>query len=189
MTAPLDPFIPSPDVRERFEITIRAPAARVMAVARDFDMQSIAAVRLIVRMREWLARSTPAARPAQGLVAETRSLGWGVLRDEPGRLYVSGALCQPWLADVRFEALPAGEFAGWRGPDRVKIAWTLEAEPLAPTLTRFASETRAVATDDAARSRFMDYWRWARFGIVAIRLLLLPAVRSAAEAGSATAAR
>jgi hypothetical protein len=185
VAGPLDPFIPSPDVRERFEIEIRAPAEQVMAVARDLDMQSIGPVRLIVRMREWLTRSAPVERRPQGLVAETRSIGWGVLRDEPGRLYVSGALCQPWLADVRFEALPAAEFADWRGPDRVKIAWTLEAEPRTPTLTRFATETRAVATDDAARRRFMEYWRWARFGIVAIRLLLLPAVRTAAEAGSA----
>jgi hypothetical protein len=189
VAAALDPFIPSPDVRERFEITIRAPAERVMAVARDFDMQSIGAVRTIVRMREWLTRSTSVARAAQGLVAETRSMGWGVLRDEPGRLYVSGAHCQPWLADVRFHALPAEEFADWRGPDQVKIAWTLEAAPLTPTLTRFASETRAVATDDPARRKFMDYWRWARFGIVAIRLLLLPAVRRAAETGTTTPVR
>jgi hypothetical protein len=37
-----------------------------------------------------------------------------------------------------------------------------------------------VATDEPARTRFRRYWRWARFGIVAIRLLLLPAVRDAA---------
>lgn len=188
MASPLDPFIPSPDVRERFEITIRAPAERVMSVARDFDMQSIGAVRMIVRMREWLTRSTPVLRPPQGLVAETRSIGWGVLRDEPGRLYVSGARCQPWVADVRFHALPAGEFADWRGPDQVKIAWTLEAAPLTSMLTRFASETRVVATDEQARRKFMDYWRWARFGIVAIRLLLLPAVRRTAETGFTTPA-
>jgi hypothetical protein len=38
-----------------------------------------------------------------------------------------------------------------------------------------------VATDAPARARFRRYWRWARFGIVSIRLLLLPAVRRAAE--------
>jgi hypothetical protein len=38
-----------------------------------------------------------------------------------------------------------------------------------------------VATDAPARARFRRYWRWARFGIVAIRLLLLPAVRREAE--------
>ena len=155
MAGPLDPFIPSPDIRERFEITIRAPAEQVMAVARDFDMQSIGPVRLIVRMREWLTRSAPVTRRPQGLVAETRSIGWGVLRDEPGRLYVSGAACQPWLADVRFEALPAGEFADWRGPDRVKIAWTLEVEPLGPAASRLSTEARVVATEPEARRKFL----------------------------------
>jgi hypothetical protein len=38
-----------------------------------------------------------------------------------------------------------------------------------------------VATDEPARTAFRRYWRWARFGIIAIRLLLLPAVRRAAE--------
>ena len=63
----------------------------------------------------------------------------------------------------------------------MKIAWTLEAEEIAPDVTRFAQETQAVATDAQARAKFRRYWRWARFGIVGIRLLLLPAVRREAE--------
>jgi hypothetical protein len=45
-----------------------------------------------------------------------------------------------------------------------------------------AQETRAAATDETARTSFLRYWRWARFGIVSIRRLLLPAIRRAAEA-------
>ena len=63
----------------------------------------------------------------------------------------------------------------------LEAAWTLEAEPVGHAMSRFASETRAVATDEAARARFLRYWRWARFGIVAIRWLMLPAVRREAE--------
>ena len=51
-------------------------------------------------------------------------------------------------------------------------------------MTGTVAETRAVATDDVARSRFMAYWRWARFGIVTIRWLLLPGIRDQAEARS-----
>ena len=39
-----------------------------------------------------------------------------------------------------------------------------------------------VATDPDARQRFLRYWRWARFGIVLIRWLMLPAIRRQAEA-------
>jgi hypothetical protein len=38
-----------------------------------------------------------------------------------------------------------------------------------------------VATDAQALRKFRRYWRWARFGIIAIRVLMLPAVRRAAE--------
>jgi hypothetical protein len=178
----LDRFIPQPDVRERFETTIRAPAALVMQVATGFDMQSLPAVRAIFRLREaLLGASADAPRRPQGIVEETTGLGWGVLDQQADRFIACGARCQPWLADVKFTAIAPQEFAAYAEPDQVKIAWTLEAEELAPDITRFAQETRAVATDTEARAKFRRYWRWARFGIIAVRLLLLPAVRREAE--------
>ncbi|GMV58119.1 MAG: hypothetical protein AMXMBFR72_12300 [Betaproteobacteria bacterium] len=180
--APLDRFIPQPDVRERFEIVIAAPADLVMQTAVEFDMQSLPLVKAIFRLRERFMRATPAApRKPQGIVAETRALGWGLLLETPGRLIACGATCQPWLADVKFTPIAPEQFAAYAEPDQVKIAWTLEAEPLGPATTRFAQETRAIATDASARAKFRRYWRWARFGIVAIRLLLLPAVRRTAQ--------
>lgn len=153
-----------------------------MDEALNFDMQSPPLVRLVFRLRERLmGASATGRREPQGLLAETRSLGWGLLAEEPGRLLICGAACRPWLADVTFAPIAPERFADFAEPEQVKIAWTLEAEPLAPALTRLAQETRVVATDAAARDRFLRYWRWARFGIVGIRLLLLPAVRRAAE--------
>jgi hypothetical protein len=181
-SAPLDRFIPRPDIRERFETTIRAPAELVMEVAGEFDMQSLPVVRAIFWLREKLTRAAPTApRRPQGILAETRSLGWGLLAEQRGRLVVCGAACQPWLPDVKFTPIAADRFAAYAEPGQVKIAWTLEAEALGAAITRFAQETRAVATDEEARSRFRRYWRWARFGIISIRLLMLPAVRRAAE--------
>lgn len=178
----LDRFIPRPDVRERFEITIRAPANLVMQTATQFDMQSVPVVKAIFWLRERLmgaGRSAP--RKPQGILEETQSLGWGLLAQLPGRLVVCGAASQPWMADVKFSAIAPAEFATYAEPDRVKIAWTLEAEEIGTATTRFAQETRAVATDASAQIKFRRYWRWARFGIIAIRLLMLPAVRRAAE--------
>jgi hypothetical protein len=82
---------------------------------------------------------------------------------------------------VGFTPIPPDVFASYAEPGQVKIAWTLEAESLGPALTRFVHETRVVATDAGARAKFRGYWRWARFGIVAIRLLLLPAIRRRSE--------
>lgn len=179
----LDAFIPHPDVRERFHTTIRAPASTVMEVAGNFDLQSLLPVRAIFRLREKLMRAAPPSTPRtpRGLLAETRELGWGMLLEQPGRMIICGATCRPWEAESGFRSIPPERFAAYAEPDEVKIAWTLEAEPLEPALTRFSHETRAVATDGEARAKFRQYWRWARFGIVSIRLLLLPAIRRAAE--------
>jgi hypothetical protein len=183
MPDPLDAFIPTPDVRERRSTLVRAPAELVFDVARHFDMASLPLVQAIFRLRAKLmgARDPAAGRRRTTDVEGLLGMGWGVLAEEPGRLLVAGAVCQPWRADVVFTPIEAGRFASYAEPDGVKIAWTLEAEPLGPALTRFASETRVAATDAAARVKFLRYWRWARFGIVGIRWLLLPAIRRAAE--------
>ncbi len=126
-------------------------------------------------------RGRSAPRKPQGILDETKVLGWGLLEEQPDRLVICGATCQPWLADVTFSAIAPGDFEAFAEPGQVKIAWKLEAIEVGPAVTRFAQETRAVATDVYARIRFRRYWRWARFGIISIRLLMLPAVRRAAE--------
>lgn len=182
MPAILDLFIPRPDARERQETTVRAPAELVLETARDFDLQSLPLVRAIFRLRAIAmgARDRP-DRTGQGMIGELLGLGWERLIEEPGRFFVAGAACRPWHADVVFEPIAAQGFAGYAEPDRVKVAWTLEAEALGPAVTRFATETRAVATDDQARRKFRRYWRRIRLGVLAIRWLLLRGLRRQAE--------
>lgn len=179
--APLDAFLPSPDVRERFAVRVAASPAHVFETAIGFDMQSVRLVRAIFRARERLLGARAKPRPGRGLVAELEGLGWGRLVHHPGELHVAGAHCRPWLADVVFEPLTAQTFATFDRPGEVRIAWTLETRDLGDGRTVLATETRAAATDDAARARFRRYWRWARFGILPIRWLLLPAIRREAE--------
>jgi hypothetical protein len=181
MPVALDRFIPRPDAGHRHEITVRAPADLVLHVARNFDMQSISTIRAIFWLRAKLLGSQARATPRTGLVAEMLELGWGCLVDDPGRLFVAGAACQPWLADVVFSPIAPEQFVAYAEPDHVKIAWTLEAETLGPALSRFATDTRAVATDDQARIKFRRYWRIFGIGTVMIRRFLLPALRREAE--------
>ena len=179
--APLERFLPRADVRERHEIVIRAPAPLVFDLARNMDIRSLAPVRAIFRLRSWILGTRQPPGPARGLVEETLGLGWGELDEQPGRYFAAGAVCQPWLADVVFKAVPPSEFASYAEPDRVKIAWTLEAEPLSPGITRFATETRAAGTDAGARVKFRRYWRLVRAGVVLIRWLHLRGLRREAE--------
>ncbi|HVP64297.1 MAG TPA: hypothetical protein VMT82_05340 [candidate division Zixibacteria bacterium] len=177
----LDKWIPRADHGGRHEITVRAPASVVMHVARNFEMQSIWAVRAIISLRARILGGEPAPVVRKGLLEEMYGLGWAELEEDGDRFLVAGAACQPWNADPAFDTIPREQFCAYAEPDRVKIAWTLEAEPLGPYKTRFATETRAVATDQESRRKFGRYWRRFGIGIVLIRMLLLPAMRRQAE--------
>lgn len=181
MAISVETLIPEPDIRERFERRVKAPPDVVMKVAYDFDMQSIWLIRVIIDTRKFILGGTYEGRRAMGLVEETRKIGWGTLVEEPGRLLICGAVCQPWHGDVKFTPVPLEDLVGYSEPDQVKIVWSLEAEEISPNVTRFSHEVRAVSTDAAAKRKFMRYWGWARFGIIAIRLLLLPAIEREAE--------
>jgi hypothetical protein len=63
-------------------------------------------------------------------IEEMQGLGWQCLLDRPDSLFVAGA--------VFHEA------------GLVKIAWTLEVEPLGPSRCRLSSETREVKPGDTA---------------------------------------
>ncbi|HET7153554.1 MAG TPA: hypothetical protein VFJ29_07280 [Candidatus Kapabacteria bacterium] len=177
----LDQFIPTPDVRERHNVLVKAPAKMVFDAACNFDMQSIPVVHAIFWARTKILRAKDVPRESAGIIAETRSIGWGCIAEEAGCFYIGGAVCQPWEPNVLFTPIPAEQFAAYAEPDKVKIEWTIEAKELGPALTLLSTETRAAATDEGARKKFMKYWRIFGSGIILIRWFLLPAVRRQAE--------
>jgi hypothetical protein len=183
MSKPLDAFMPAWDIRERHDRMVDAPPALVWEVARRLDLFSLPAVRAIFSARERLMRSTAPQRTPRPFLDEVQAIGWQQLEERPGECFVAGASCQPWQADVVFRPVPPAQFRDFAEPDQVKIAWTIEIEPRDGG-ARLVTETRVVATNQEARRRFLRYWRWARFGIIPIRWLMLRAIRAQAEAES-----
>ncbi|MGE5245289.1 MAG: hypothetical protein ACM3SQ_13750 [Betaproteobacteria bacterium] len=178
----LDHVMPVYEVAERRHIHVAAPAEITFAAACDQDLMALPVVRAIFRTREILLGGEPdAATHPRGLLALTRSIGWGVLAEVPGREVVMGAVTQPWHANVVFRPLPPDEFIAFHEPDYVKIVWTLRADAAGPRESVFRTETRVVTTDAVARAKFR--WYWARFspGIVLIRWLSLGPTRHEAE--------
>jgi hypothetical protein len=110
-----------------------------------------------------------------------QSIGWGVLADVPHREIVMGAVTRPWDANVVFRAVPPGEFASFHDPGYVKIVWTLRADPIDGGHSIFSTETRALATDAIARSKFRTYWSFLSPGIILIRMAAVRAARTEAE--------
>jgi len=188
----IEQFLPDADERTVHQIRIRAAPDAVLAAAEAFDLESLALVRTLFRVRGWLlgAKPLPPHVP-RGLVEQMESTGWGTLAVEPGRQRVMGAVTRPWEANVRFRALAPETFAAFSEPGQVKIAWSLEAEPdpQRPDWTLFRTETRSRGTDPTSRRRFRRYWRLFSPGILLIRRVLLPAVRRAAEGRGAAPQR
>jgi hypothetical protein len=178
----LDSMMPHYDVVERHHVRVAAPAETTLQAAIEMDLQQSPIIRAIFKGREWIMGSEPAPDLGPGnLIQQMERIGWGRLAEVPGREIVMGAVTQPWLADVVFRSLSPREFRAFREPDYVKIAWTLRADSTGPGESIFRTETRAVATDQAARTKFRRYWAFVSPGILLIRRLLLGPLRADAE--------
>jgi hypothetical protein len=178
----LDTFMPVYDIAERHHVRVAAPAALTLDVAGELDLQASAIVRAIIRAREIVLGARPGERPRpRGLLAEMKALGWGVLANVPGREVVVGAVTRPWEPDVIFQAVSSDDFAGFREPGYVKIAWTIRADQISATESVFRTETRALATDAHARTKFRRYWSFFSPGIRLIRWAVLAPVKREAE--------
>ena len=179
----LDRFMPEPEVAERHEIRVAAPADATFAAARELDIQRSPLVWAVFAVRTLPSRlrGEPQFRTPRGLLAETLDLGWGVLAEVPNREVVVGAVTRPWEPVVRFRALPSAEFAEFDEPGFAKIVWTLSAEPLGSSASLFRTETRVRTTDRESRKRFRRYWAAFSPGILLIRLESLRLVKGEAE--------
>jgi hypothetical protein len=178
----LDPFLPRPEIAERHRIRVAAPAELTWAAARELDLARSRLVRALFRGRELMMHGTPARQqPAGPFLQQVRDLGWIVLAEEPGRGMVLGAVTRPWESDVRFEGIPPERFSGFSDPRYVKIAWTLQVDPLGAEESEFLTETRAAATDGDARARFRRYWAVVSPGVVLIRRAMIRQVKAEAE--------
>lgn len=178
----LDEFMPRYETVERHHIRVGAPAEVTLAAAREMKLMDLPIVRAIFKGREVILGATPVeSKPPRGLLEEVQSLGWVVLAEIPGREVVVGAVTKPWEANVTFRSIPPAEFAAFAEPDHVKIAWTLRADPVGATASIFRTETRTLATDDAARTKFRRYWAFLSPGIAVIRLASLRPTKAEAE--------
>lgn len=176
----LDHFMPDFDVVERHHIAVAAPAEVTLAAAKEQNLLGSPAIRAIFKARAFVMGAADAEAPPKGLLSQVVSLGWGVLADTPGEI-VMGAVTQPWEADVTFKALSPEEFAAFNEPGYVKIVWSLRADPGTTDGSVFRTETRAVATDALARTKFRRYWALSSAGIALIRLLSLRPLKADAE--------
>ena len=176
-------LIPEPEVVERHEVTVAAPADVAFAALRALDIDRSPLVRAIFAVRALPARARGKLVPREnrGLLAETLALGWKVLADVPDRAIIVGGVTRPWEAAPVFLGFPPDEFIAFAEPGYAKIIWTMEVEPLDPESCRVRTETLVCTTDSTARRRFRRYWSLVYPGIRLIRRGMLRLVKTDAE--------
>ena len=178
----LDRFMPNYEICGRHKIHVAATPEVALAASAETEFEQSPLIRAIFKAREWILRSAPAlSNVPRGLLAQTQALGWGMLAQKQGREIVMGCVTKPWEANPVFRALPPEEFAAFHEPGYVKIAWTLKADPDGEGECTLHTETRAIATDPAARRKFRRYWALLSPGILLIRGLMLPGAKAEAE--------
>ena len=177
----LDRVMPQYNIVERHRIRIEAPAAIALAAAREIDLLGLPGVRTIFATREWILGAADAAPRPRGLLENVQAMGWRVLAEVPDREIVVGAITRPWEPNPVFVGMDADAFIACREPGAVKIAWTLRADDDGDGHSMFRTETRALATDPAARARFRRYWSLVSPGVFLIRRLTLAPLRAEAE--------
>jgi len=81
-----------------------------------------------------------------------------------------GAVTKPWEPNVTFRALAPDEFAEFREPGYVKIAWTIRADDITAAESVIGTETGAIATDVTLGSKSAVTGPSFRGNTIAVRL-------------------
>lgn len=140
----LDLYIPEYEAAERHHLEVAAPAGTTFDAACKTDLSHSAIIQALFKLRELglrCFRGSPDRTAEIGkipdetaqtkeLLTQVKAIGWVVLAEIPGHEIVFWAVTQPWVPTPVFRSLPPEEFAKFREPGYVKIAWTLRADPI-----------------------------------------------------------
>jgi hypothetical protein len=183
----LDGLLPDFDVEETHSRRVGASPSAALAAARAATPGEMPLVPLLYALRAAPAllrrrRRLPRAR-ATSMWEQMLESGFVSLVDD-GDEIVLGYAGRPWKLSggVRAGVTSAEEWERFSAPGYVKAVMGFRAEP-ADGGALLTTETRVLATDEAARRVFRRYWRVIRLGSVAIRRSWLRAAAHRAEAG------
>lgn len=189
----LDDYLPEFDVRTSYATRIAASPARVYASlwTANFDHWGVTRALYSVRtLPSFPARPRETWRRARGELFRKRftldgmlSEGFSLLAERPGEELLLGTVGRFWRARGELRATSPVQFRAPAPSGTAKAAWNFAVGIRADGATELRTETRVLCADVATRRRFLAYWMLIRPFSGLIRLEMLAAIRSAAEAG------
>jgi hypothetical protein len=181
MTA-LDRLIPTPRLVEIDRVDVNAPLRAAWNRIRHANLADSPAIRALFAIRSFVERAadrqrTRVALHVDDLVSTPGHPGFQILLEDSHEVAV-GAIGQVWRLVIPFVHVAGPQqFAAFREPGFVKVAWALRALQTG-TGTRIEVEVRVDATDDESWRKFRRYFRIIGIGSHFIRR---SALRSAAR--------
>jgi hypothetical protein len=181
----LDSVLPEFDVAKRHRISIRATRQRVFDAVVRYDFRESRVTQVLMALRGYGTRLRRANAQAPATLRESLArFGFTPLAEAPGEEIVFGLVGQFWRPSGGLRSLTAAEFATFREPGFAKAAWNLLCRPTEdPAVTELSTETRVTCYGDAAKRKFLLYWRVVERFSGLIRWSLLHGVKRAAERG------
>jgi len=184
---PLDEFLPDYDANEVHSTRIAAPTADVIAAARSLTARDVPLMTGLMAMRRLPARLARRSKHPRRRSPETPLLdgftraGFFVLAERPDEL-VLGVVGRFWNLDSGVEEIAPSDFVTFAEPGFAKAVINFHVREVAGG-TVLTTETRIKGTDEAARRKFLRYWRIVMPGSALIRRAWLRAIRKRAERG------
>jgi hypothetical protein len=181
----LDSILPEFDAAKRHRISIRATRQRVFDAVVRYDFRQSRVTQILMTLRGYGTRVRRANAEAPLTLPESLArFGFTPLAETPGEEIVFGLAGQFWRPSGGLRTLTAAEFAAFREPGFAKAAWNLLCRTTDdPGVTELSTETRVLCYGDAARRKFLLYWRVVERFSGLIRWSLLRGVKRAAERG------
>jgi hypothetical protein len=192
----IDDLMPDYHFSERHEVHVQASPEHVYAAIQHVRPGEIRLFLLLTGIRSLrpariFGGGVPPLESQPPMMTISPRGGFQVLKEEPGREIVLGVCGQFWR--VRGQGRcpginsPDGLLA-FNGPGYAKATINFRVVPEGDGC-RVTTETRILATDDAARRRFAAYWRLIYPGSALIRRGWLEAIKRRAESPGGDGAR
>jgi hypothetical protein len=173
MLSALDSVVPTPRLLETESVDLAVPPERAWELVRSSDFARLPLVHALFALRTLPGRvlhhqeKEEMSLRIDHLVSTPERPGFQILREEPPRDLVVGAIGKVWHVDIPFVHVGSAlEFAAFHQPDFAKVAWGLHLAPLGADGTRLTFELRVDAMDDAAWHKFKAYFHligpWSR---------------------------
>ena len=191
----LDSVLPEFDVAKRHRISIRATRERVFDAVVRYDFRESRVTQVLMALRGYGTRVRRANAQAPATLPESLArFGFTPLAETPGEEIVFGLVGQFWRPSGGLRTVTAAEFATFHEPGFAKAAWNLRVSGSGLHMphggsglhlphSELSTETRVLCYGDAARRKFLLYWRVVERFSGLIRWSLLRGVKRAAERG------